>query len=116
MKREDQYKTAFICTSGFYAFNCLPFGLSLAPAIFQKLMDNVFGSLKWKIMSVYLDDLPIWSDSFPQMLERLEIVFQKLREANLRLNPVKCRFCYENTRVLDFLPGRAGLQPDPEKN
>jgi len=66
-------------------------------------------------MAAYLDDLLICSDSYPQMLERLELVFKKLREAKLRLNPEKCRFCFENTRVVGFLAGRSGLQPDPEK-
>lgn len=49
-------------------------------------MDVEFGSLRWKIMPVYLEDLSIWADSFSQMVEKLEIILQKLREANLKFN------------------------------
>lgn len=54
-----------------------------ALALFQNLLDVALGYLKWKIMAIYHNDLLNWAESFSQMLQRFEIVLQKLREANL---------------------------------
>ena len=41
MKEEDREKTAFSTPSGFFQFRVMPFGLSGAPATFQRMMDRV---------------------------------------------------------------------------
>ena len=35
--------TAFTTPFGRYFFRCLPFGISLAPEVFQRTMENIFG-------------------------------------------------------------------------
>ncbi len=40
----------------------------------------------------YLDDLVIYSFSWPQHLAQLEDVFKRLKAANLTLNLSKCKF------------------------
>lgn len=41
---EDQHKTAFVTPFGLFQFKVLPFGLSGAPASFQRLMDRLINS------------------------------------------------------------------------
>ena len=41
MHEKDQPKTAFISSIGLLKFTVMPFGLSRAPATFQRLMDKV---------------------------------------------------------------------------
>ncbi len=41
MKKEDQEKTAFTTPKGLYQFTTMPFGLSGAPATFQRMMDEL---------------------------------------------------------------------------
>lgn len=43
-----------------------------------------------KICVIYLDDLIIFSDSFEQHLERLDMVLTRLQQCNLKLSPEKC--------------------------
>jgi len=45
---DDKEKTAFITRSGLYEFNVMPFGLTGAPSLFQRNMDNMLQGLTWK--------------------------------------------------------------------
>ena len=56
---EDRHKTAFTTRDGLYEFNVMPFGLTSAPATFQRLMDTVLAGLLWKNVMVYLEDILI---------------------------------------------------------
>lgn len=56
----------------------MPFGLHFAPAIFQRLIDNVLGPEFEPYVFVYLDDIIIISRTFDENLTRLGEVFQRL--------------------------------------
>jgi len=43
---EDREKTTFVCHEGAYRYIRLPFGLSSAPATFQRAIDMILGGLK----------------------------------------------------------------------
>jgi len=68
---EDQHKayTAFtVGPLGFYEFTRLPFGLSNAPATYQRLMESCLDDLVYgeeKVCHIYLDDVIIASKSLP---------------------------------------------------
>ena len=93
LKEEDKAKTSFqVGNIGFYECNRMPFGLCNAPATFQRLMERAMRELNLKDCLIYLDDIIIFSESFDQHLERLEAVFKRLREHNLKLKASKCEF------------------------
>ena len=81
-------KTAFSTPDGHYELVRLPFGLKNAPAEFSRIMQQVLGDLKF--VEIYIDDITIHSASFEEHLEHLYVVFQRLKEANLKVNPSKC--------------------------
>jgi hypothetical protein len=54
---QDRVKTAFITADGLFEFKVIPFGLTNAPATFQRMMDVVLAGLKWNTCLVYLDDI-----------------------------------------------------------
>jgi len=60
---EDRDKTTFVCHEGAHRYIRLPFGLSNAPATFQRAIDMILGGVKWKSCLVYLDDIIVFSQS-----------------------------------------------------
>jgi hypothetical protein len=112
---EAQEKTAFVTPDGAFEFNRLPFGLSNAPATFQRLMDNVLSHLKWSMVLVYLDDLLVFGRTFEEHNESLELVLKALCEANLTLKPSKCHFAAPKVRFLGHIVSEHGIEVNPEK-
>ena len=92
MHPDSRSKTAFVTQPGFHEFVRLPFGLCNGPSTFQRLMEVVLNGLVWDSCFVYIDDVLVCSRTFDAHLRHLEQVFQRLREANLKLKPQKCFF------------------------
>ena len=113
--REDhKEKTAFRTSSGqLYEFNQLPFGLCNAPATFSRLMDQVLSGLSWQICLYYLDDIIVFSETWDEHLQRLEEVFNRLKESNLKLSTGKCTLARTEVTFLGHKVTHDGLQPDP---
>ena len=88
--KEDQEKTAFATRDGLFEFNVMPFGLCNTPATFQRLMDMVLAGLQCTTCLVYLDDVIILGHDFDSHLKNLGKVFDRLREAGLKVKPSKC--------------------------
>ena len=115
MHPDSKDKTAFISHAGLYNFNVLSFGLTNAPPNFQRLMTRVLHGLDWKICLIYIDDIIIFSSNFEDHLNRLGQVFDRLREANLKLKPSKCYFANSSVNFLGFVVSSEGILPDPNK-
>ncbi len=90
--KNSQDITAFVTLWGLYQFNVMLFGLTNAPAIFQRLMNYVLHDYLNDFVVVYLDDILVCSDTFEEHLAHLRKVFDKLREANLVIKLKKCKF------------------------
>ena len=108
-------KAAFITQRGVYEWTRMPFGLTNAPISFQTLMSSVLRDMNWKSVLVYVDDILIFSHSFQEHLAHLEQVFDRLREANLKLHPSKCHFAVKQLNFLGHIISRNGVEVDPEK-
>ena len=115
VNKEDREKTAFICHSGLYEFDVMPFGLSNAPATFQRFMDLIFAGIKWISCLIYLDDIIVFSNSFEDHLKDVRDVFERLRKFNLVLKPSKCFFCRPDFVYLGHRITPHGVAPDPKK-
>lgn len=114
----DKHKerTAFtVGPLGFFEFNRLPFGLCNAPATYQRVMEECLGDLNMKICVIYLDDLIIFSKTFEEHLERLQIVLDRLRECNLKLGLKKCEFLRQKVKYVGFIVSKEGVSTDPQK-
>ncbi|CAK9812938.1 Retrovirus-related Pol polyprotein from transposon 17.6 [Anthophora plagiata] len=115
MKPEDSRKTAFTTPHGHYEFERMPFGLKNAPATFQRLMDRVLTGLQGNEMFVYLDDIVIYSSSLREHEIKFRKLMDRLRRANLQLQPEKCQFLRKEVCYLGHIIGAHGVRPDPGK-
>jgi len=93
----------------------LAFGLTNAPATFQRLMNQLFGGCSWSFVFVYLDDLLIVSKSFQEHLEHVDKVLTRLGEAGLRLKPGKCSFVQERVEYLGHTLSSTGVSENDRK-
>ena len=75
----------------------------------------VMQGLTWESCLVFLDDIIVISSTFEQHLERLDAVFGRLRSANLKLKPSKCKLFQLKVKFLGSVVSAKGIEPDPEK-
>ena len=78
MKFDDRVKTSFTCRYGTFQFTVMPFGLSTAPATFQRMMNTIFFDLLDLGVLVYLDDVLIYSKTVDEHIVLLDKVFSIL--------------------------------------
>ena len=98
MEEEDIEKTVFRTgSSGLYEFTRMPFGLTNAGASFCRLMEMCIGDQQYVTLLFYLDDICIFAETANQMLDRIEFVFSRLKEFNLKIKPKKPHF-FSNKR------------------
>ena len=114
LDKESKAKTAFVTPFGKYEFNAVPFGLAQAPAYFQQLISIVLQDCSDFAMA-YLDDIIIFSQNEEDHLKHIEIIFKKLKRADLKLKESKCDFFKKEIHYLGHLILVNGIQPLPEK-
>ena len=100
---------------GNYEFTRMPFGLKNAPALFQRVMNKVLSGLIGKCCFVYLDDIVVFSTSAREHSEHLNIIFQRLRDAKLKLKRKKCFFGLSTIELLGYTLSAEGISPQEKK-
>ena len=98
---------------GLYQYNRLPFGISSAPAIFQRTIENILQNLPHTC--VYLDDILVTGKTESEHVRNLEEVLIRLEKAGLRLKKQKCSFMLSSVDYLGHSVSLEGLQPTREK-
>lgn len=98
---------------GLFAVNRLPFGVSSAPSIFQRIMDTMLKDLKG--VSCYLDDVLITGRTADEHFANLEAVLKRLTERGVRVKKEKCSFFQKELRYLGHVISAAGVSTTPEK-
>ncbi|KAE8211915.1 hypothetical protein CF327_g4378 [Tilletia walkeri] len=109
VRPEDRWKTAFVCHRGLYQYRTVPFGLRNAPAVFQRMMDNVLGSLRWKTAVVYIDDVVVATVILAEHLESLDLILSRATHLGLKFSPSKCTFAVPSLTLLGRRVSEAGV-------
>ena len=115
LKAEDTHKTAFQTHTGHYEFRVMPFGLSGAPATFQKAMNTTLAPLLRKCVLVFFDDIHIYSKTYEEHLEHVKMVLQLLAKDHWQVKFSKCTFAQRQVSYLGHVISQAGVSTDPSK-
>ena len=118
LTEESKAKTAFHaprCNPSHWEYNFMPFGLVGAPRTFQKMMDRIILGLEYKIALAYLDDIIVFGATIEECIHNLELVFQRVRKAGLKLKPSKCSLFQRETSYLGHVISAEGVKTDPKK-
>ena len=114
-KESRPYTAICIPGSGLWQFKVVPFGATYFPAVFERLMERVFAGLTYVTLLIYLDNIIVYGKTFEEHLHNLEVVFQRLADANLKLNTEKCIFFQVQVSFLGHLVSENRIAVDPEK-
>ncbi len=116
IKEEDEQKAAFRTNRGLYEPTVMFFGLTNSPTTFQSMMNDIFRDLigEGKV-TIYLDDILIFSKNLKEHREITKHVLQRLRENNLFLKAEKCEFEVLETEYLGVIISENSIRMDPVK-
>ena len=115
IKPKHKEKTAFSCHRGYFQFVKMPFGLNNAPATYQRCIDVVLMGLKGIDCLAYLDDIICFSTTMEEHAKKLQTIFERLEQANFKIQPEKCVFATDTVQYLGHICTPLGIRPDPEK-
>ena len=116
LSQESQPKSPFVIggpKGGKWEFKRCPFGLTQAPAYFQMLVNKVLEGLGFTFG--YLDDILIYSKDMKEHLQHVRTLFERMRQADLKLTKRKCNFLKAHVQYLGHYISGQGLEPIPEK-
>lgn len=114
-KKGQEYLTAFRTRFGLFESLVMPFGLTGAPATFQRFMNDTLRDYLDVFCTAYLDDILIYSKTRSEHIQHVRKVLEKLREAGLYAKAQKCEFLVSETKFLGIIVGKNGIRMDPEK-
>ncbi|XP_064464822.1 uncharacterized protein K02A2.6-like [Ornithodoros turicata] len=111
---EDAKRILVINThKGLYQFNRMPFGIASAPAVFQRIMEQVIAGIP--SAACYLDDIIVTGENDHQHLENLKQVLLRLREFGFTLKEEKCAFMQQQVEYLGHVVTAEGFGPSPKR-
>ena len=114
LNEESKKFTSFVVESGQYEFNMVPFGIKFASGLCNRLIRHILSECDSFVAS-FVDDLVVYSNSYEEHLEHLDLVLTKLRESGITLNRKKCSFGNSEVKFLGVVVGNGKVLPDPEK-
>ena len=75
-------------------------GIASAPATFERPMENVLRGLNYNEVLVYLDDVIVYAKDLKDHQRKIDLLFERLENANLRLVPDKVQFLRKKVAFL----------------
>ena len=108
----DKMKTAFVTQHGHFQWTCLPFGLKVSPAIFQRALSTLIRKNKLNDFCVnYIDDILVFSKTFEEHLRQIELLIEALKSVGFKLKLSKCYFAKSSVKYIGHVIEKNGIRP-----
>ena len=102
VKDGDEWKTAFNTRFGLYEWLVTPFGLTGAPATFQRYINWVLRDKLDICCSTYIDDVVIYNDTQTEHRSVVLRIIRKLADAGLQLDLIRANLKEVLLNILDI--------------
>lgn len=89
--------------------------LRKAPITFQALVNSIYYDVIVDFLVVHLDDLLIYNNSRWELIRRLRLVLQRLKDNQLFVRKSKYQSMTPNTELLGFRVGKKGTSIGDER-
>ena len=109
IRESDIPKTAFKTRYGRYGFLVMSFGLTNASAAFMDLMNRVFHPYLDQFVTVFIDDILVYSRSELGHERHLGLVLQTLKQYQLYAKFRKCEFWLGRVGFLGHVVSADGI-------
>ena len=115
LHNDDRKYTAFEADGRLYQFCRLPFGLTNAVAVFQRVMQDIIRKHQLNQTYAYLDDVIICGTDQAEHDRNVTSFLDVAKSMNISLNPDKCEFSKTSISYLGYLFCDGFLKPDPQR-
>ncbi|KAL7677888.1 hypothetical protein ACOME3_004119 [Neoechinorhynchus agilis] len=97
----ESQKLLIIATPwGLFKYTRLPFGLSVAPQIFQRWIDSILSRIE--NVGAYLDDIIVTGNTDTEHRRNLEMMLKRLRDLNVNVELTKCQLFKDKVEFLGY--------------
>jgi hypothetical protein len=98
-----------------YKYRVLSFELCNESTTYQHYMNDVFFDYLDDFVSIYINDILIYSNSKREHIKHVKKILQRLRDADLQANIDKCEFSIHEIKYLEFIVERDEIRMNSEK-
>ncbi|GBO38356.1 Transposon Tf2-6 polyprotein [Araneus ventricosus] len=109
---KDTEKLAFCTNFGLYEWCRLPFGIKVAPAIFNRLIRRILTKYKIDFACNYFDDIIVYSSSELEHWKHLKTIFEICEKENIKLKLSKCVFAQTKISFLGYEIEQGKVSPN----
>lgn len=115
MHEDSKKYTAFSTPLGKFVWKVMPMGLHSSPSWWQYCMDKAFSEALLQYFMMYVDDGIVYSTTFDDHLKQLDHILSLSKSVGLTLSKKKCKFGYEELKLLGYVCGVDSFRMDSAK-